>query len=163
MAGIQCSHIKDDGDQCGRTCKPGFTVCAYHGANNPPAIAIARRALAFARMPAIESLYVICEQFLKTTCAACGYPSGDTDAQRAVIRAAQVVLDRTEMGPRSVLEIKQSNGDFDIRHLNTDERARLARILAEMRQLKQDVQARLRVEAGGPGQAPAAPEPHRTM
>lgn len=161
---IQCQHVKDDGEQCERWATRGHTVCKFHGSNNPPAIAAARRAMAFARMPAIEALYSIVEQFLGKTCAACGYPSGDFDAQRTTIRAAQIILDRTEMGPRSILEVRQTDGqDFDVRHLLPAERAELHGLMAQFRDFKARVKARQLAAPSPTGGPVPVTEPDATM
>jgi len=145
---MQCSHIKENGTQCQRRTKTGFTVCNLHGGNAPSAKHAAERALAFARMPAVEALLAIVEQFNETTCATCGYPSGDTDAQRAVIQASRAILDRTGMGPHSILEVKQSDGELNLAHMTDEERAEAMHLVARLKALKARIRARL-----NPGEA----------
>src|SRR4051812_22819568 len=94
---MKCAFVHQDGAragrQCGRSVAVGYTVCNFHGGANPAAKQAAERALAVARMPAIEALLMIVEQFLEVTCATCGYPRHDSDEQRVVVRAAQTILD----------------------------------------------------------------------
>jgi hypothetical protein len=100
--------------------------------------------LAIARMPACEALYDIIEQSQHDPCAACGYPKHDTDEQKVIIRAAQVILDRTGMGPRSTVEqVKQTDGDLDLELLTDEEMARMDFLLGELKTFKEGVRARL--------------------
>lgn len=147
---MKCSHIHPashhatPGKSCGRNVAPGFTVCNLHGGNLPAAKAAAEKALALSRMPAITALNAIIEQFNDETCVACGYPSGDPDAQRPVIRASEAVLNRTGFGPHSITEVRQHDGWMDIKHLTDDEREALLPLLAQLKALKERI--RLRVQ-----------------
>jgi hypothetical protein len=108
-----------------------------HGGNTPAAKFKAQQALALARMPAIEALHSIIEQFLEKTCGACGYPSGDTDEQRSVIAAAKITLDRTEMGPTLKHQITSSStADLNLDLLTTEEKAELIGLLARVKEIK---------------------------
>lgn len=159
---MQCAYVHDGrnplkpaGQQCGRHIKPGFRYCSFHGGGTAPAKAAAERALAVARMPAIEALLNIVEQFNEHTCPTCGYPNGEKETQTPVIRAAQVILDRTEMGPSRTLEVKQSDGDrLDLSLLTPEERGDMARIVAEMRDLKKRVKERIQPGVAGTAASP---------
>lgn len=116
--------------------------------------------LAQARIPGIEALHEIINQFLEHTCAACGYPTGDTETQRTVISAARVVLDRTQMGPSSTVHVN-SNGeasDLNLASLNDDERAELACLVGQLTALKARVRDRLNaiMSTGSEDDAPSA-------
>jgi len=121
-----------------------------HGGNSPQAKAKAENMLAQARIPGIEALHEIINQFLEHTCAACGYPTGDSEQQRTVIAAAKVVLDRTQMGPSSTVHVN-ANGtesDLSLATLTDDERAELACLVGQLTALKARVKARLEAIVG---------------
>jgi len=157
MRGVTCSALRNNGKDCKNTCKPGFTVCHMHGGGTPTAKAAAEKALALLRVPAVEALYKAMESLVQTidqfdedTCATCGYPRGDAEEKEALIRACRslsqtcsMVLDRTGLGPRSTLEIKQSDGDFDIKALTDHEREQMMQLLGMLRALKQSVKDRI--------------------
>lgn len=120
--------------------------------------------MALLRMPAIESLqYVLellnttLEQLTKNTCAACGYPVGDLDEKEALIKAAgrlaqaaTQVLDRTGMGPSAVLDVRQSDGDFNLAQLTLDEKTEFAKLLGQFKHLKLQVRERIAQQSGMP-------------
>jgi hypothetical protein len=136
-------YIKSNGDPCGRQVRPGFTRCNLHGGNAPSARIKAEQLMAQARMPAIEALYSIIDQFEKNPCGACGYPIGDSDEKRMVIKAAQTVLDRAGMGPHSTVSMTaQTDGDIDPALLTTDERGELLMHLAAIKEIKTRVRVR---------------------
>lgn len=160
---VQCAHVFGDdqptkrGKQCGRMCKFGFAYCNFHGGSTAPAKAQAEKMIALARMPAIEALYNIVEQFNEQTCGTCGYPNGEKETQTPVIRAAQVILDRTGMGPASVLEVKQNDGEkMDLSLLTSEERGELLALMAQMKDLKARIKLRIQ---HGPSVAHSASEP----
>lgn len=129
-----------------------MTRCNLHGGANPSAKIKAEQMMAIARLPAIEALYTIIDRFMAQTCAACGYPSGDTDEARAVIQACKTVLDRAGMGPSATLELtKQSDGDINLELLTLEERAALVGLLAQIKEIKDNV--RKRQEIGAPASA----------
>lgn len=113
--------------------------------------------MALLRMPAIEGLYYVLEtcrdaleQWASNRCPTCGYPSGDLDTLHAMSKQAavlaktcQVVLDRTELGPRATLEVKQVDGDLDLKLLTDQERERMMVALTEFERVKGDVRRRL--------------------
>lgn len=128
-----------------------------HGGSTPVAKFKAEMAMAMLRMPAIEALHEVLElqltitrQFQENTCPTCGYPKGDTDELQAIakvisviVRQAQTILDRTGIAPRAILEVKQSDGDFDLKALTDDERSRMMALLGELRAVKEEVRRRI--------------------
>lgn len=141
---MKCGRPKTNGQPCNRDVAPGFTACNLHGGANPAAKIKAEQMLAQARLPACEVLYDIIDRFQADMCPACGHPSGDVDEIKAVTRAAQVILDRTGLGPRATLEVtRQSDGDLDLDLLTDDEVARLDYHLEQIKQLKSAVHDRL--------------------
>lgn len=141
---MKCNAPKTNGMPCQRDTAPGMTRCNLHGGANPAAKIKSEQMLAQARLPACEVLYDIIDRFQAATCAACGHPSGDVDEIKAVTRAAQVILDRTGMGPRATLEVtRQSDGDFDFDLLLDDEVAQLDYLLGAIKQLKAKIHDRL--------------------
>ena len=143
------------GVPCQHNLTLGFVRCAVHGGGNPASIIKAEQAMAQARLPAIEALFTILEQFSTSTCGACGFPRGDADEKRMIIQACRVVLDRAGMGPRAIIELTtQSDGDINIELLSDDERARLLGYLAQIRAIKDVIRLR---QVGG-----IVPEPIET-
>lgn len=147
--GKRCAHVYGDerpekrGEQCKRNVKFGWNYCNLHGGANPASKAAAERAFAMARMPAIESLISIIEQFNDETCPTCNYPSGDEKTQRVVVRAAQVVLDRTGFGPHATLDVKTPATVVDLKHWLPAERDELRFHLKAIKELKARVAARV--------------------
>jgi len=131
------------GDPCRRDVKPGFTRCSKHGAQFPESKIKAEHALALARMPAIEALQHVLDQFLSATCATCGFPSGDSDRQRVAIRAAEAVLNRTGFGSAQTITVTpQNDGAIALSLLTPEERAELTGLLAQIKCIKDAVRAR---------------------
>jgi len=149
---------KANGDLCNATVVQGTFRCYLHGGASPTAKFKAETAMALLRMPAIEALHRILAQWEGNTCATCGFPSGDTDERRLIVRTCQTVLDRCGMGPHATFEVKQSDGDFDPKLLTGDERSRMIGLLAQLREIKADVRARLNQQAFG-----AAPTEQTTI
>src|SRR5262245_50162926 len=119
-------YITNKGTPCGRDVRPGFTRCNLHGGASPAAKIKAEQMMAQCRLPAIENLFSILEQFSNNTCPTCGYPVGDADEKRMIIRACQTVLDRAGMGPHATLEIaRQLDGDINLDAMLPDEKADL--------------------------------------
>lgn len=146
-----------NGDPCGRPTVPGGTKCHLHGGSTPIAKYKAEQAMALLRMPAIEALHEVLElqlsitrQYAENTCPTCGYPKGETEELQAIakvisviIRQAQTILDRTGLPPRAVLEVKQSDGDFDLKALTDGERSRMMALLGELRAVKEEARQRM--------------------
>lgn len=144
-------YICASGRPCGRDVRPGFTRCNLHGGNNPAAKIKAEQLMAQCRMPAIESLFSIIEQFQNNTCATCGFPIGDTDEKRMIVRTCQTILDRSGMGPHAVLEIaRQTDGDLNLDALQPGERGELLAHLAQIKEIKDRVRTRQREIAANP-------------
>jgi hypothetical protein len=134
--------LTSQGAPCKREVAAGLTRCNLHGATAGAKIK-AELMLAQSRLPVCEALYSIVDQFLTATCPTCNYPSGDPEAQRTIIRAAQVILDRTGMGPTSKVEVTpQSEGSVPLDLLTNDERAELIGLLARVKEIKDAVRAR---------------------
>ena len=135
---------KANGDPCQRQVFPGMTRCNLHGGANPAAKIKAEQMLAQARLPACEALYEIIDTWQRAECAICHHPSADVDMLKTIIRAAQVILDRTGVGPRSTVEVtKQSDGDLDLDLLTDVEMEQLDLLLGQLKDFKQGVRVRL--------------------
>lgn len=99
--------------------------------------------MAQCRLPAVEALFSILEQFESNMCPTCGFPKGDTEEKRMIVRACQTILDRAGMGPHAVLEIaRQLDGDINLDALTDEERGSLLAHLAEIKEIKAAVRAR---------------------
>jgi hypothetical protein len=90
-------------------------------------------------MPATEALFDIIDAYMRVRCEVCGQPSGDPGP---VIRAAQIVLDRTGFGPSASLTLNHVRVPPPWIEWLTDEQ--LATVAAFMRD------ATARMEAGAP-------------
>lgn len=160
MPGAKCGDfggLNAVGDPCKRDVKPGMTRCNLHGGASPASKIKAEQAMALLRMPAIETLYRIVEQAERNTCTSCGYPTGDTDEKRMLVRACQTILDRAGMGPHATLELTtQSDGPMNFDLLTLEERAELLELIARMKALKATLRARQMGELANP-QLSAAP------
>lgn len=127
---------------CQRGVAPGFKRCFLHGGSNPGAKIQAEQALALARQPAIAALHQIIADWGAESCKHCGRPNHEN--AHPVIRAAQIILDRTGFGPKSTLEVtKTGDSDLNIDSLNDGERERLAVLLGQLAELKAQVKIRL--------------------
>jgi hypothetical protein len=141
------------GAPCSRNVAPGFSKCYLHGGATPSARIAAERALAVARTPAIEALHAILTDWGSEVCDKCGRPNYEN--AHPVIRAAQIILDRTGFGPKATIEVTKPDADgLDVDLLTDGERDELAGLLAQVRELKDRVRARL---AGGGEAQEAAP------
>lgn len=147
--------LRANGQPCGMPCVKGMHRCVLHGGSSPAAKIKAERAMAILRLPAIEALYRILDQFEQNPCVTCGYPKGDSDEKRMIVRLCSTVLDRAGMGPHSTLDIKQDTGDFDLKLLTGPETAELDSLLTSFASLKQRVALRLHAAAYGIPAAPA--------
>jgi len=136
-------YICASGRPCKRDVRPGFTRCNLHGGANPAAKIKAEQLMAQSRLPAIEALFSILDQFAANTCATCGFPRGDTDEKRMIVRTCQTILDRAGMGPHAILEIaRQGDGDINLDVLLPEERGELLAHLAQIREIKGRARAR---------------------
>jgi len=99
--------------------------------------------MAACRLPAIENLFSIIDQFSRNPCAICGFPKGDTDEKRMIIRACQTVLDRSGMGPHATLDlVPQTDGDLPLALLTESERGVLLGALAQIKDVKDTIRLR---------------------
>ena len=149
--------LRANGDPCRMAVVPGTHKCHMHGGSTPQALLKAQQAAALLRMPVLESMHEVHEtmmevirQFAANQCPTCGYPKGDVEEIQAVAKVASVcinqarmILDRTGIPPKAVLEVKQVDGDLDLRQLTAGEKQRMISLLAEMRDLKEDIRRRI--------------------
>ena len=138
------AYIKTNGEPCGNgVTKGGGTRCNLHGGHSPAAKIKADQMMAQCRLPAIETLYQLIDQFSRKTCAICGFPKGDTDEKRMIIRACQTTLDRSGMGPHSTLDlVKQTDGDLPLALLTDEEKGTLHAALAQINEVKSQIRLR---------------------
>jgi len=162
-SGVVCGGITSRGAPCTRYCKPGFTRCYLHGGQGPSAKVKAENALALLRMPAIETLYNLLEQFDADTCIMCGYPDASLKEKRFAAAICKTILDRTGLGPRSTLEVKQTDGDLDLRALRDDEKQELITALMTLKAVKDKIRKRLHDEAFGLTFDPLTHSPDQTI
>lgn len=135
------------GFPCSRNVAPGFSTCFLHGAAVPSHKIAAERALVAARLPAIAALASIIHDWGAESCATCGRPNYEN--AHPVIRAAQIILDRTGMGPRATIEVVRPEGsELDVDAMTDFERERLADLLGQLSALKASVKARLAATPG---------------
>lgn len=131
------------GKNCQRDCEPAHTRCYLHGGRTPGAIIKAQQTMAVLRFPVIETLAGIVEQFNMGTCLSCGFPTGDTDEKRMVIRACEAILDRCGMGRSQTITVTpQSDGDLDLALLSPGERTTLLAAILQVKAIKSAVRER---------------------
>lgn len=97
----QCTAIsKGTGNRCKRPPIVGGFVCDHHGGKAPQTRAAAKRRMWSFVNPALDAV----QRFLQAgpACPHCGRSDGDRDP--AVLRAAQLVLDRTGFHPTLAVE-----------------------------------------------------------
>lgn len=147
----RCASLKtQDGLPCQRFPKPGFTVCYRHGELAPQTTAKAMRVLADVRLPAINWLMDALDQAHLETCHQCGYPNHSLKEKRRLDAVARTVLDRTGLGPSSKIAVVDERGgdnELQLDQLNEAERTELSRLILEVKDLKERVNARLNREA----------------
>lgn len=145
------------GKNCNNDVVPGTNRCYIHGGAAPATLLKAQVQLAALRNPAIDILFnsIIAldqtmEKLQSVQCAACGFPELDTKSTEALIKAAaaagktcSMILDRTGLGPRATLEIKQSDGDLDWDHLLVSEQEELLALMTQWEDLKRRIHERL--------------------
>jgi hypothetical protein len=100
----RCVATNRAGTRCKLAPIPGGTVCVLHGGRAPQTRAAAERALLYGRDLAIDQLISTLEA--RPPCPACG--RSDADRDPVVIRAAQIVLDRT--GHHPTLDVRTVSG-----------------------------------------------------
>ena len=147
----RCGSLQtSDGLPCRRFPKPGYTVCRKHGERAPQTVAKANRALAAARMPAIEWVMDALDQATLDTCHECGFPDHSLKEKRFHLQLARTIFDRTGLGPQSKLSVvddRDSDADLQVHMLTPDERLELSRLVLAVKDLKERVRARLEHDA----------------
>src|SRR4029450_12285626 len=88
----QCTATNSQGERCKRQPIPGGTVCVNHGGKAPQTVAAGGVKLLSGRDLAIDALLRALESH-GPHCETCG--RSDDDRDPTVVRAAQIVLDRT--------------------------------------------------------------------
>jgi hypothetical protein len=137
-------YIKRNGRPCMKDCSKLGTRCSLHSGESPIAKVAAERAMALARLPGAEALLDMIEQWHAETCQSCGFPSADPHIVRNVLRAIQMVLDRTGMPPVMRVEtVTNSDFEFVLDHLTPSELEQFARIMGEYKALKAAIKARM--------------------
>lgn len=104
-----CGAMTRNGWPCLRPTAPGFTRCNLHGGHTPGARQAAAETLARAALPSAEALFDVVDAYHRTRCPTCGQPSNDPSP---VIRAAQIILDRTGFGPNATVTLGPSSSPF---------------------------------------------------
>jgi len=149
--------LRANGNRCPLKSVDGFFRCHMHRGTSAPAVYKAREALALLRMPAIEQAFKtldflesVIHQYTGNTCLSCGRPRGDSDETEAAVKAAgvtvklvQMVLDRTELGPKAYLELKQSDGVLELDALTDLELEQLHAAAAQYQAIKEKIMLRL--------------------
>lgn len=115
------ARISDGSRQCERWAINGSTVCATHGGRAPQVKKSAKERLAELIEPALEGLHTALK-------------SGEIPS---IVRAAQVVLDRTGFHPSQAIELYGPNGGpieirtetIDVEKLSSEQRAALLSII----------------------------------
>lgn len=101
---------KGSGTRCGLAPIPGGFVCHFHGGGVPAVRMAARERLLAMVDPALDALM----RFLRTAppCPHCG--RSDADRDPVVLRAAQLVLDRTGFHPGVTVQVEPPapRGDY---------------------------------------------------
>jgi hypothetical protein len=154
----QCGATTRAGTPCNRPPIPGGNRCTFHGGATPAAREAAAERLAAAAVPAATVLHdamrvwnELLETYRTTSCPTCGRSASDVkpvlDAMSPVIRAAQVVLDRTGFHPSLSLHLGKPDAAkrepwFD--YATTEELQEVADLVARVQ-----AAATARMEQGG--------------
>lgn len=157
-AGCCASLQTHDGLPCRRSPRFGYPVCRKHGERAPQTIKKAERALATARMPAIEWIMDALDHANEETCDTCGFPRHGLKERKRIDQLAFKLLDRTGLGPRATLDINPAGNEVvDVSAFNEEEMVVLDRLLQDMEELKTRVRARVARQAAE--QMLLAPQP----
>jgi hypothetical protein len=133
----QCNAHNRQGERCRRQPIPGGTVCALHGGKIPAVQRVARERLLAMVEPALDALL----RALRTepACVVCG--RSDADRDPVVIRAAQLVLDRTGFAP--ALTVRHVQAEDPYADFTLDETIeKLDELRAEAVALRDEINAR---------------------
>lgn len=114
-----------------------------HGGATPVAKIKAEASLAMGRMPAIETLVEMVEQYHETTCAACGFPDHNLKEKKFVASIARIILDRTGLHPRVGVDVNTGEMEVDPKLYTMEEKQELVALLAQVRAIKEGAKARL--------------------
>ncbi len=104
----QCTATNRDGERCRRTPIRGGYVCRYHGGLAPAVASSARARLLVGVDFAIDYLLNMLEP--REPCPTCG--RSDVDRDPVVLRAAQLVLDRSGFGPGVKVEVEHEHAQI---------------------------------------------------
>jgi hypothetical protein len=107
----QCSGVNRAGERCKRASMKYQSVCAHHGGKTPGGLKGAREVMLSLREPAIEALYRAVRS--APPCPVCG--RSDADRDPVTIRAAQLILDRTGLGPTANLSRESTSSVLVVR------------------------------------------------
>jgi hypothetical protein len=122
----QCVGTSRNGERCRRRPIPGGDICILHGGGAPQVIEAAKRRLLQGRDLAIDCLLNVLTP--KPPCVTCG--RSDDDRNPVVVRAAQIVLDRT--GHHPTLTIQQAEAPNPYADISDDDLvAKLEEMLAD--------------------------------
>jgi len=147
-SGRQCIATSRNGERCRRPPTVGGFSCHFHGGASPGAKQAARQRLLAMVEPALDALLRMLQQ--RPPCPHCGRTDADRDP--VVLRAAQVVLDRTGFHPSMTLEVAPKN---PFEGLTEDELIdRLQRLLAAATRNRDLKRAQLRPGAPGDADSP---------
>lgn len=97
----QCTATNRAGERCQRQPIPGGFVCVNHGGKIPAVQQSAKARLLAGADLAIDYLLKLLEP--RAPCPACG--RSDADRDPVVVRACQLVLDRSGFGPHATMEV----------------------------------------------------------
>ena len=99
----QCTATaKSTGERCTRHALIGGFVCGFHGGNAPQVKQSRYERLLAMCDPALDALFRVLKSH-GPPCEVCG--RSDADRDPVVVRAAQIVLDRTGFGPTQHLTV----------------------------------------------------------
>jgi len=114
-----------------------------HGGATPVAKIKAENSLALGRMPAIETLLEMIEQYHEATCATCGFPNHELKEKKFVASVARLILDRTGLHPRVGIETSTGDMEVDPKLYTAEEKQELVALLAQVRAIKECAKRRL--------------------
>lgn len=101
----QCTGTSRNGTRCQRNAIPGGNVCIMHGGGAPHVQREAKKKLLLGADLAID--YLLNLLIPKPPCETCG--RSDADRDPVVVRACQLVLDRSGFHPTIAVEAAQPN------------------------------------------------------
>lgn len=123
----RCTAKNRKGERCNKAPIRGGYVCAMHGGNIPQVRAAAQRRMFALQEPAIDGIARFLEN--RPACDKCGRIDADRDP--TVLKACQIILDRTGFGPTSKLEVEQTSDVLWMQYLEEDEVEQIIKIMEE--------------------------------